>query len=374
MSAFRTAIDSRTSQQYATRVAASFFRAVEARAPHYRAAWSMERVADAGAPPAWEETELYDIRGKLLFRDQVMGLQDGGELRARTAADQQLGAPVWSVGLGAALDVQGMKKAALKAAPAMKLKPVPGKKSLVCYSYPKLGLLCRDKAGAKVVLDLGDCSVVPLDAAEGAETAEAVYAWSPFDYVQPGTLPILREQWSLSSTLAKPFPRAAEGFGAATEAAARPLKQKTLPLKLHAQETNVYCAVATGQMILEYHNFPATQTQIAAAMGTGPSGTTNQGQVQGYVKISKGKLAATIDDTASFAEACREIDGRRPCKSGIPGHARACAGYKIESASGTRATSWLYIYDPWPPKKGAIYWENWTAVNHTNYIYVTRLR
>lgn len=360
-----TAVDSRTSQQYATRIAASFFRPIETRAVHL-AAWSRTNVPEAARPPSWDETELYDIHGKLLFRDQVMALQDGTELRARTAADQRLGAPVWSLALGAPLDVPAMRAAAAKAAKAKRLTPVPGKRSLICYSYPKLGLLCRNKAGAKVVVDLGDYSLIPFDAAEGADFAETLFAWSPYDWVQPGRLPMLRERWSATSSLAKPLPRRPEAFEAAIAAAAPTVKQKTLALNLHGQKTNVWCAVATAQMILEFHGFQATQQKIANAMGTGPTGTTNDAQVIGYQQVSHGKLSATIDTTASFSEACREIDAQHPCKSGINGHARACAGYKIED----QTSHWLYIFDPWPPQRGQVYWENWASVFHTNYIYV----
>ena len=43
--------------------------------------------------------------------------------------------------------------------------------------------------------------------------------------------------------------------------------------QLYAQQTNVYRAVATGQMILDFYRRYFTQDQIAAAMGTDPGGT-----------------------------------------------------------------------------------------------------
>jgi hypothetical protein len=83
-----------------------------------------------------------------------------------------------------------------------------------------------------------------------------------------------------------------------------------------------------------------------------------------------------LDESADFAEARAEIDANRPFKSGIPGHARVGAGYE-------RSWSWsmlgfdrsLLVYDPWPWNAdicdgGAITWEDWDTVNHTNFIYV----
>jgi hypothetical protein len=146
---------------------------------------------------------------------------------------------------------------------------------------------------------------------------------------------------------------------------------------LHAQQTNVYCAVATGQMILDFYRYNFTQDQVAAAMGTGASGTSNAGQADGYKKLSNYCLDAIIDETANWTEAKAEIDANRPLKSGISGHARACFGWKRQNLilPGKPQGRWLYIVDPWPwnadiCKGGAIYWEDWYAINHTNFIYV----
>jgi len=59
---------------------------------------------------------------------------------------------------------------------------------------------------------------------------------------------------------------------------------------LYAQQTNVYCAVATGQMILDFHRWPFTQDEIATAMGTGAGGTDNDGQVAGYESLTNNSL------------------------------------------------------------------------------------
>jgi hypothetical protein len=146
---------------------------------------------------------------------------------------------------------------------------------------------------------------------------------------------------------------------------------------LYAQKTNVYCAVATGQMILDYYRYYYSQDDIATAMVTGPGGTTNPGQVQGYETLSKNCLDATYDSTANWSEAKAEIDANRPVKSGVPGHARACAGWKRQNIFiiGQQPKRWLKIYDPWPWNAdicngGKIVWEDWDTITHTNFIYV----
>jgi hypothetical protein len=146
---------------------------------------------------------------------------------------------------------------------------------------------------------------------------------------------------------------------------------------LYAQQTNVYCAVATGQMILDFYRRYFDQDDIATAMSTGAGGTSNTGQVAGYESLSNGCLDATYDTSADWSEAKAEIDANRPLKSGIPGHARACTGWKRQNIwiIGTQPKKWLQIHDPWPWNSdicqgGAVYWEDWSAVTHTNFIYV----
>ncbi len=89
--------------------------------------------------------------------------------------------------------------------------------------------------------------------------------------------------------------------------------------QLYAQQTNVYCAVATGQMILDFYRRYFTQDQIAAAMGTDSGGTSNPGQVAGYESLSNNCLDATYDTSAAWSEAKSEIDANRPLKSEHPG-------------------------------------------------------
>jgi hypothetical protein len=154
--------------------------------------------------------------------------------------------------------------------------------------------------------------------------------------------------------------------------------------RLLPQQKDDYCAVATGQMILDFYRYYYTQDQIATAMGYVPGGCGQDGQIAGYETLSKKCLDASVDYSATWAKAAAEIDANRPLKSGIPGHARACFGYRAANIwiAGQPRPLWLFLLDPWPPTKlpkdpkynpcegGAITWEDWYAINHTNYIYV----
>jgi len=71
------------------------------------------------------------------------------------------------------------------------------------------------------------------------------------------------------------------------------------------------------------------------------------------------------------------IDTNRPLKSGIPGHACACAGWKRQNIFivGQAPGRWLQINGPWPRHADicqgrAVAWEDWNRVTHTSFIYV----
>jgi hypothetical protein len=147
---------------------------------------------------------------------------------------------------------------------------------------------------------------------------------------------------------------------------------------LHGQQVNDYCAVATCQMILCYYRYYYTQNNIAPSLNyTAGSGCpANQGP--GYESLSNNHLEATFDTSATWEEARNQIDALHPMKSGVPGHARACAGYSYDhwGIIGGVFNKKLYIYDPWPwnadyKLAGTVYWEDWESVTHTNFIYTS---
>jgi hypothetical protein len=276
---------------------------------------------------------------------------------------------------------------------------------LVCYSYPKIGVRVDVEAEQRevsLIFDVADGSQVTR---YGPDELEGQTAWSYLDNIPPWEADNRIRLWDLRdkerdaarTATPKVFAR---GFTSTEAEKIRetmllPSKYRIIPLvssrvlqygprctthdcfALYAQQTSVYWAVATGQMILDFYRWNFDQAAIAAAMGTGAGGTDNSGQVAGYQSLSNTCLVASLDLSADWAEAKAEIDANRPVKSGIPGHARACAGWQRQNLwlVGQPPKRWLRIYDPWPwnadlCQGGAVYWEDWDAVTHTNFIYV----
>jgi hypothetical protein len=326
--------------------------------------------------------ELYDVSGKLVFRDYTATLSDGSQLLMRVSGNRGMGPPVWSVGINKKFDVDLAIVEATKVAERLRLRPREGKKSLVCYSYPKLGLLCSAEDGSKVIIDLGDLSTVRVDAVL-ANSPELLATWSPLALLEDAFSGRSREAYFSYCERLKAIDLESNiPLNTAVEGAQNTTEESTLRqcgsgatgqcMSLRGQETPVYCAVATAQMILAYHGIDKTQTEIALSMQTGQTGTTNPNQVAGYQSLSGSIFTGTFDSTASFLEAKREIDEGRPLKSGVPGHARACSGWRTETSADGTETQWIQVYDPWPPNAGAIYWEAWSNTVHTNFIYVRR--
>jgi hypothetical protein len=119
-------------------------------------------------------------------------------------------------------------------------------------------------------------------------------------------------------------------------------------------------------MIFEQHGISKTQNEIAIAMKTDLSGTTLDNQLKAVPILTKGALQAVLDETASLDQAKKELRQDRPVKVGTTGHTRACGGFKVEEGGKNS----IYIYDPWPPNQGEIYYEDRAAVHYTNHIYI----
>ena len=358
----------------------------------------------------WADTEadsdplpIYDLNGKLLF--QEFTIRDGERVAGivRSSASGVLGAPVVAM-------YEGPRKwdpqKAFDEARARVEKRYQGPKildmELVCYSYPKIGVRVDMLGVPSVIYDVATFEPVHRF---GSDEPEGFTAYSFYDEIAARRAPEKQRRFDFASRELEMVRRAAPGvlsprvqvsdlvrfrdaLTAVYDIELFPLTSskvlKYAPrcsphdcFALYAQQTDVYCAVATGQMILDFYRYHFTQNQIAVAMGTDSSGTTNPGQVSGYQSLSNNGLVATYDTSADWSEAKAEIDANRPLKSGIPGHARACAGYMRQNIFlySQPPALWLRIYDPWPwnadiCQGGAVVWEDWDAVDHTNFIYV----
>jgi hypothetical protein len=389
-------------------------RAMEHALLTFRRAWAGEvygfdRWGGVEVDP--EPLVIHDLNGKILFYE--FAALDGGNPvgYVKTSASKTIGSAVPAIILGSrGWDPDTAMSGAVDQAKKLFPKAKLGDKEFICYSYPKIGVkidLKGEGRGAQsVIFDVASHSVVDRF---GGDELEGMTSWSFYHEIVDREASLRERLWDIADkeleVARTKTPRVLEKAFTAREApGVRPtlvpqpevvMPVTTIPFysqqviqycrhcsthdchAIHAQQTDVYCAVATGQMILDFYRHPYTQSEIAAAMGTTAGGTSNDGQKNGYETLSKKCLAATIDLTADWSEAKAEINANRPLKSGIPGHARACFGWKRQNIAlvGQIPKKWLYILDPWPwnvdlCKGGAVVWEDWDAISHTNFIYV----
>jgi hypothetical protein len=367
----------------------------------YDAAGDLAPLATA---TAGRTRTIHDLDGRPLFHDVDLDGPDAPAGVIRLAASETIGSPLISIEAGPRRwDPDAALRNAPSVATALHPKARVRSTELVVYGYPKVGVRVslddRDRGGTTdVVLDASDLRPV---VGRGADELEGSAAYSYYaDIVEPEldrrtrrfargaenveglrkSFPELFERdFVITPDLRERLDLAARRFWIIDQARVLPYAPRCNQAEdfaLRAQQTNVFCAVATAQMILDWHRWYFTQDQIAAAMSTGAGGTTNPNQVTGYETLTGGAFDATFDGAATWAEAKAEIDAGRPLKSGIPGHARACAGYRRTHNLFTHHVDLLLrIYDPWPwnadiCQGGAVYWEDWDAVQHTNWIYV----
>jgi hypothetical protein len=353
-----------------------------------------------------EPLMIHDLDGKMLFYEFEVeeGNKAVGAIKA--SASKMIGSVVPTIEFGPR---SWDPKEATRKAKSQVRERFPRAEiietELVCYSFPKIGVRVYvedpDLGSRSLIFDVGDLSLVEQFGADGLEGSAA---WSFYQEIaephagekeqlfelaereldqalseSPDVLRRTFEEGELpevKSILIPPPPIEIPATESRTLQCSPRCKSAEW-LALYSQKTSVYCAVATGQMILDYYRYYYSQDEIAAAMGTGAGGTSNSGQVNGYQKLSNYCLDATLDGTASWSEAKTEIDANRPLKSGIPKHARACVGWMRQNITkvGQKPKRWLKIYDPWPwnadiCKGGKIVWEDWDAITHTNFIYV----
>lgn len=346
---------------------------------------------------------VYDINGQPLFYDFEVGKTGQVFGTVRVAASQVLGSGVISSEIGPR--GWSFEAAVKKLTPLVKREfkgATLAEPKLVCYSYPKLGVMFEvsgPRGAARAIFDVASFERVP-ERKEG-DDREGFFAWSVYDSIpEPERRQrvtrfkkIEADRLSIKPALRKEI-TAARTLTPVLDKLKWTLAQNHVHLlefcdhyghtharshhcfALHAQQVNDYCAVATCQMILCFYRYYYTQDQIAPALGYSAGGGCPADQSPGYRSLTCNHLASSFDGTATWEKARDQINLHRPFKSGIPGHARACAGYSHSrwSFGGGTTDKKLYIYDPWPWNAdyalgGAITWEDWDAVTHTNYVY-----
>ena len=353
-----------------------------------------------------EPIQIFDINGSILFFD--FAVKKGTEILGyvRAGADKVLGFPRIAYEMGPRpwdFDV-AVKKLTPRVRKEYPNWKILGNK-LVCYSYPKLGVMFeavneRGEA-SRLIFDVADFSLIPEKPPRAP--VEGAYAWSFYgsltEDIRKTSLKRFDQfdKWRLEvpESLRKEI-RAARTLLGYVEKIKWPSKRRGSKqlqycthydyneprshhsFVLHAQQRNDYCAVATCQMILCYYRYYYSQDQIAPALGYSPGSGCPSDQSPGYKQLSCKHLDATYDSSPTWEKARDQIDALHPLKSGISHHARACAGYSyVWWLFGGITEKKLYIYDPWPWNSdyklgGTVYWEDWDLITHTNYVF-TRL-
>lgn len=345
---------------------------------------------------------IYDTNGQPLFHD--FEVARGAEVfgNVRVAASQVIGTGVVATELGPRS--WNFDEAVKKLTPKVKRAFAGSKLSepkLVCYSYPKLGVQFEiegPRGKSQVIYDVASLVQVPKKP-EG-DDREGFYAWSFYDSLSDPDRKqriarfrkVEADRTSVPTKLRREIVAARTLTSVAEKLPIEIRKSITRLLQfcthyshsharshhcfaLHGQQLDDYCAVATCQMILCYYRYYYTQDQIAPALGYAPGGCPPD-QSPGYESLTCNHLDASFDASPTWEKARDQIDLLRPLKSGKPGHARACAGYSYVRwlFGGGITDKKLYIYDPWPwnadyALAGAVTWEDWDAVTHTNYVY-----
>lgn len=345
---------------------------------------------------------VHDINGQPLFYD--FDVARGKDLfgTVRVAASKVIGAGVVAAEIGARqwnYD-EAVKKLARKVKREFGRAAVAGP-TLVCYSYPKLGVMFEvegENRRVRVIYDVSSLSRVP----ETSEAAgrEGFTAWSFYgaltDEARKQRLARFRKEDEDRDSVPAPVRReilAARSLEPVLEKVKIPFSRNVTGLLqfcshyghaharshhcfvLHGQQVDDYCAVATCQMILCYYRYYYTQDQIAPSLGYAPGGCPSD-QSPGYKSLTCNHLDSSFDASPTWEKARDQINLLRPLKSGISGHARACAGYSFVrwTFGGGITARKLYIYDPWPwnadyAQGGTLTWEDWDAIAHTNYVY-----
>jgi hypothetical protein len=375
---------------------------------HAKIAATIQTVARTPGMEGWarsrllkEPTKIYDINGELLFLDfpvRSAAIAEGDMGYVRASASKEVGTSIISYELGPKswdFDAAVKKLKPLFSRSFPKLKIVETK--LVCYSYPKLGVMFSavDASGASTRHIFDVASLKPVPERKG-EAVEGFYAWSYLDSAPEGAKNTRLRQYEENKKSLGEIPEREKALMLKTAVLGKYVskytdiiiswfEKKLLQYCTHynyteprshhcfvlqGQQVDDYCAVATCQMILCYYRYYYTQDQIAPALNYAPGGCPAD-QSAGYETLTCNHLDATFDTSPTWAEIKSQIDALHPLKSGISGHARACAGYYRNLFMKSNS---LYIYDPWPNNvdyklAGTVKWEDWNSITHTNCVY-----
>ncbi|MCX9010790.1 MAG: C39 family peptidase [Candidatus Methanoperedens sp.] len=337
---------------------------------------------------------LYDLNGKKLYYE--FSVEKDGKVvgRMKVGASTVLGNSVKTFELGprkwnGTLAVGKAKEIVQKQYPNSEIRSV----QLIVYSYPKIGVMVTtyDMVSGKentTIMDVSSYSIISNVADITAIREGASVAWSLYDHMSIEDRKQGIEKWKKYNNAVNKTKEKLKSLGfdlndkSLTEGMTGKLNKETvgitstsqymLNVALYGQETDYYCAPASGKMMADYHGLTHSQNHVAGVMGTTTSGTTNGGQLTYFTTATPnglGKTGSSIDSSPTWDEAKAEVNNNRPLHSLIPGHTRLARGWKTETDWWFFTTYYLFINDPWPVNSGDNYWEDWDTETHTYYIY-----
>ena len=316
---------------------------------------------------------IYDPNGLLLFHQYEI-TKDGKNIgQIRMAASKVLGSPVIMIQetpdpinyQGAITKSEELLKSTFKDAEYS--EPV-----LVCYSYPRIGIMYevtkKNDKTEKVIIDAVETFIVPN---EYPKNSGDTGVWSLYDDISPDQIDDKVEKWNNAVEAIK--------FTTYTQQS-KSLHSKTLweTGDLEPQTNGVWCAVASAKMIAKWYGTSHSLTHIANVMDAwnysttpkSPGGVTDPEELYYYDGASDGLQRDAYRIYVNhfiWYDFVDHIDNNDVTTSSIPGHVRACDGYKYYDSG----DKYLHIYDPgWPTTSaGSIYWES-LETKKTDYVFV----
>jgi Peptidase_C39 like family len=330
-------------------------------------------------------TPVYDVNGELLFwRARIDGTTDAF---VDVAAHPALGGPLVSVSQGVAWTPEEFVEQARRSLPKRLAAGVDSR--FVAYSFPKVAVqFLRDDTEVALVELFSWTRVPEQRQRERDEPPGNFERWSYLDELPARKrranerrhtervegLSDVARRLDVRDRRMSPIDEAIliEWFGISTDTrelhySGRASDHATC-YELRGQETNVWCVVASVQMVLDFYRYNYDQTRVASQLALGtksnPIGLpySRDGDTATALDVlSDHSLTASMNSTPTFAQYRSEILANRPLVSFIPGHSRSVGGY-----TRTRSTVFpslnfngLCVFDPWPPNAGVITrWEN----------------
>jgi hypothetical protein len=344
-------------------------------------------------------TVIHDLNGKPLFRRLAL-TGAAGSGYADVAIAPELGAPLVAVAQGQVWDEHGLLGEGRRVAAKRFHVSDADEVHFVAYSFPKIALQFRDRAGKELLLlELWTWERVPekRDDRKEGEPPGNFERWSYLEETPRELLRAKAENYARRQEALGRLAERVESFSLLDRISSSELQVVLAPsignlfgdsrdlhygthatdhvpcYELHGQETNVWCVGASTQMVLDFYRYEYTQVRLAQELGLGtlahPNGLPygSEGKVVTALQNLTGNaLTAHLNSSPDWAEFRSEILANRPLISFIPGHSRTVAGYTesglINVIVGLAPFRGLLVYDPWPPNAGVITrYENFDA-------------